>query len=259
VRPTYRLIKKPLRSAKLKYSSKIIAKVDNSLVQDGYSLYTHSFIFLGDGRKYIVIQQGLNYLNRYARRYHWISDNINSFVVEPHSAIYGDKKEENVLDMTSRNSSETQKVCVDLVKDNPKHLEKYIKNPIQKTLINFEHFTMPPHHFIMDMHKRNLETLRKAHEIQPQNYEELVTIEGIGPKTIRSLALIAELIYGTKASWKDPVKYTFAHGGKDGMPRPVDKELMYSNAEILHHAIKDAKLGDKEKLGAIKRLSNFYS
>ncbi|MBI3035575.1 DUF763 domain-containing protein [Candidatus Woesearchaeota archaeon] len=247
------------RIEKLKYSSKIIAKVDNSLVQDGYSLYTHSFIFLGDGRKYIVIQQGLNYLNRYARRYHWISDNIDSFVIEPHSAICGYKKEENVLDMTSRDSSETQKVCVDLVKNNPKHLEKYIKNPIQRTLINFEHFTMPSHHFIMDIHKRNLETLRKAHEIQPQNYEELVAIGGIGTKTIRSLALIADLIYGAKASWKDPVKYTFAHGGKDGVPRPVERELMDSNAEILKHAIKDAKLGNKEKLGAVRRLSNFYS
>ncbi len=244
---------------RLKYSSKIIAKVDNSLVQDGYQLYTHSLIFLEDGRKYIVIQQGLNYLNRYARRYHWMSDNINSFVIEPHSAICGDKKEENVLDMTSRYSLETQKVCVDLVKDNQKHLERHIKTPIQKTLVNFEHFTMPSHHFIVDMHKRNLETLQKAHEIQPSNYEEFVAIEGVGPKTIRSLALISELVYGTKASWRDPVKYSFAHGGKDGYPRPVNKELMESNAEILRNAIKDAKLGGKEKLFAIKRLSNFYN
>ncbi len=246
------------RIDRLKYSSKITAKVDNSLIQDGYNLYTHSFIFTEDGRKFAVVQQGLNYSNKYARRYHWLSDNIESFVVEPHSAIYGYKKENNVLDMTSKESLETQKASVDLVKDNPQHLKKYIKAPVQKTLINFESFTMPFNHLITGMGKRNFETLKKAHEIRPSNYEELLAIEGVGPKTIRSLALISQLIYGTKVSWRDPSQFSFAHGGKDNIPRPVDRELMDSNAEILKNAIKDAKLGGKEKLEAMKRLSSFY-
>lgn len=239
---------------RLVYSSKMSAKVDTSLIQDSFQLYHHCFV-LSEKGKWAVIQQGMN--DRYARRYHWISNNIVSFVEEPHNAICSDKKGKNVLNMTAKESREARKVGVDLVRDNPKHLEKYIKKPAQRTLTNFESFTMSPRHIIIDMDKKNIETLRKAYEIQPKTYEELVAIKGVGPKTIRGLALVSELIYGKKASWKDPVKFSFAFGGKDGYPRPVDKKEMDESARILGDAIRNAEIGDKDKLYAIKRLNKF--
>lgn len=246
---------------RLKYSSKMSAKVDNSCIQDNYNLYHHSFIFTENG-SWAVIQQGMNSENNYARRYHWLSDNIVSFVTEPHEAICCDKKQNFVLDMTAKESEEARKTSLDLVKDNPKNLERYLM-PIQKTINDFSNksvieLKMPPAHLIKDMKKINIETLKKAYEIQPKNYEELVAIKGIGPKTIRSLALISDLVYGKKASWKDPVKYSFAHGGKDRIPYPVNKRIYDSSTEILKNAIRQAKLGEKDKLYAIKRLHQFY-
>jgi hypothetical protein len=108
------------------------------------------------------------------------------------------------------------------------------------------------------MKKRDLETLQKAHELQPSGYEELLGIQGVGPKTVRSLALISEVIYGARPSWEDPVKFSFAHGGKDGIPYPVDKPTYDRSIDILRTGIEQAKLGQKERLGAIKRLHDFY-
>lgn len=116
---------------------------------------------------------------------------------------------------------------------------------------------MPANHYVINMDKRNFETLKKAYELQPRNYEELAAIKGIGPKAMRSLALISELVYGAEISWEDHVKYSFANGGKDNIPYLVDKELMGNNTELLK-TIKDAKLGDEDKINAIRRLHNFY-
>ena len=118
---------------------------------------------------------------------------------------------------------------------------------------------MSPRHTIIDMNKKNFETLKKAHEFQPQNYEELVSLKGIGPKTIRSLALLSDLVYGTKVSWKDPVKYSFAHGGKDHIPYPVDRKTYDKSISILKSAIDKAKIGNKDKLHAIKKLNSYLT
>lgn len=259
--PTYKI-------EKLKYSSRMCAKVDNTLVQDGYQLYHHSFVFDEKGN-WAVLQQGMNDKNGYARRYHWLSDNIISFVEEPHNAICCDNKSMETLNLTAKESEEARKVSLDLVKDNPSHLKKYFnikiknKNLIQKTLNDFsnkkiEQFTMMSRHTIIDMDKRNIETLQKAYEIQPKTYEELVAIKGIGAKTIRSLALISNLVYGAKASWEDPVKYSFALGGKDGIPYKINRKHYDETANILKSAIDNAKIGNKDKLQAIKRFNNFY-
>ncbi|HLC60677.1 MAG TPA: DUF763 domain-containing protein [Candidatus Nanoarchaeia archaeon] len=258
---------------KLKYSSRMSAKVDNCLMQDGYQLYHHSFVFDEKGN-WVVVQQGMNSENKYARRYHWLSGTVSDFVEEPHNAICCDSRNNSTLDLTSRDNYKVKKISVDLVNDDINNLNKYFNirirsdknNSIQKTIYEFDEnaknqtkiFTMAPKHTIIYMDKRNIETLKKAHEFQPQNYEELVSIKGIGAKTIRSLALVSELIYGTEINWKDPVKYSFAHGGKDGIPYPVDRKLMDDNTEILRNAIKDAKLGNKEKLSAIGRLGRLY-
>jgi len=243
---------------KLKYASKITAKVDCSLIQDSYQLYHHVFAFTEKG-KWVVIQQGLN--NNYARRYHWLSDNVRKFIEEPHSAICCDRDEGKVLNMTAKQSEENRKVCVDLIKDNPKHLRKYMINQNQTTLEQFsgvKEFSFSPRHDIIDMDKINMKTLKKAYEIQPKNYEELVGIKGVGPKTVRSLAMVADVIYGEKASWKDPVKYSFAHGGKDSIPYPVDRKRMDMNTDILKNAVHQANLGKKDKLKALKRLQRLY-
>jgi len=241
---------------KLKYASKITAKVDTSLIQDSYQLYHHTFIFTDKG-KWSVIQQGMN--NCFARRYHWLSENVTDFIEEPHSAICCDKKQNKVLNMTSKQSKENREICVDLIKDNPKHLEKYMKLPVQKTLDYFTtktpEFTFSPRHNIINMNKINIQTLQKAYEIQPENYEKLLAIKGVGPKTIRSLALIADIIYGKKPSWKDPVKYSFAFGGKDKIPYEINKRHYDKNISILRSAIDNAKLGNKDKLNALRRLN----
>jgi len=220
---------------KMKYASKMSAKVDNSLIQDGYHLYHHVFFFTKD--KWAVVQQGMSE-NGWARRYHWLSG-IESFVIEPHQGIVGEK-ENKVLDMTSRKSKECQKICVDVVKDGTNVLKKMVNEIREKVLF---------------MPKRiNWNVLREAYEIQPRNYEELISIKGIGPGIIRALALVSELIYGEPPSWEDPVKFSFAHGGKDGVPYPVNKERMDRVIEILKKGIEEAKIGDKEKLRAIRRL-----
>jgi hypothetical protein len=235
------------------------AKVDSAGIQDGYQLYHHFFVFTEKGR-WVVVQQGMNPESKYARRYHWLSENVHSFVEEPHAGIACDSRGQTVLDMTARRSGEARKVSVDIVKDT-KDFSRFASR--QSLLGDFfgqkeKVLSMPRTHFILDMRKRDLETLQKVHEIQPENYERLIGIRGVGPKTVRSLALISEVIYGKPPSWEDPVKFSFAHGGKDGIPYPVDKETYDRSAEILRTGIEQARLGQKERLGAIRRLGEFY-
>ncbi|MCX8146852.1 MAG: DUF763 domain-containing protein [Candidatus Woesearchaeota archaeon] len=254
------------KAERLIYASKMSAKVDNSLVQDNYQLYHHCF-FLTENGKWAVVQQGLNENIGYARRYHWHYENIennNNFIEEPHSAICSEKKEKDVLDMTAKESKEVREISLDIV--NEGNFERYFNDIKQKTLFDFENKTHKPiklwmqrKHNIKDACRINFKTLQKAYEIQPKDYEELVAIEGVGPKTIRSLALIADIIYGKKASWKDPAKFSFAHGGKDGVPYPVDRELYDKSIEILKNAVKNAKIGEKERLWAIKRLADIIN
>ena len=213
--------------------------------------------------------------DRYARRYHWLSDTVKSFVEEPHTGICSDKREREVLDMTARESEETRKISLDLVKDNPEHIEKYFKptsskppSRPQKTLSEFgvgdftrveEEFTMPRHHPVLDIDvgRSGMVVLKRAYEIQPGSYEELVSLKGMGPKKIRALALISDLVYGAKPSWRDPVKFSFTHGGKDGFPYPVHKKTYDASIQTLKEAVEHAKLEKKERLYAIKRLRAF--
>jgi Uncharacterized conserved protein len=249
------------------YSSKISAKIDNSCIQDGYQLYHHSFILTENG-EWAIVQQGMNEENRYARRYHWLSENVADFMEEPHQGICCDKTESKTLDMTAQESSDTRKVSVDLLCDNPDHLKKYFKEktPLvdksQTHLENyFNEFKMPRHHPVldMDMSDREFGVLKRAWELQPENYEELVSLEGMGPKKIRALALISDLVYGSEPSWKDPVKYSFTHGGKDGFPYPVDREVYDHSIHTLREALKQAKLETKDKYNSIKRLESLIN
>ncbi|HEY9205304.1 MAG TPA: DUF763 domain-containing protein [Candidatus Methanoperedens sp.] len=244
---------------RLKYSSKMAAKVDNSCIQDGYELYHHCFFFTEKG-DWAVVQQGMS--ADYARRYHWLSDSVSTFINEPHAGICCDRKEVQVLDMTANESESARRVSLDLVKDNPVHLRKYFKPAKQRMLEDFDcGFGLPTHHPVLDIDisERGMEVLKKAYELQPGNYEELIALQGMGPKKIKALALISDLVYGSRPSWCDPVKYSFTHGGKDGYPYPVDREVYDHSIRTLRESLESAKLDKTEKYKAIKRLGEFIN
>jgi hypothetical protein len=250
---------------KLKYASRMSAKVDNTAIQSGYPLYHHAFFTDREGR-WVVIQQGMNADDRTARRYHWLSDHVKSYVVEPHNAIVGDVVRSRVLDMTARDSEGSRKASVDLVSEGPERikrnvaamrpkyqstLKRWITGEVEGEKNSVDVFSMP--------RRVNWEALKRAYELHPKNYEELLSVGGIGPSTVRGLTLVSEIIYGEKASWRDPVKYSFAYGGKDGVPFPVDRKAMDRSVQFLREALERAKVGDREKLSALSRLKRFSS
>lgn len=241
---------------RLKYSSRMAAKVDSSCIQDGYELYHHCFFFTEDGG-WAVVQQGMN--SEYARRYQWL---FAGNFIEPRDGICCDRMEESVLDMTAQKSESTRRISLDLVKDDPIHLKKYFKPSSQRMLFDFESgFGLPGHHPVLDIDisERGMGVLKKAYELSPENYEELISLAGMGRKTIKALALISDLVYGSAPSWRDPVKYSFTHGGKDGFPYPVDREVYDGSIQILRESLDNARLDRKERYSAIKRLAEFTS
>jgi len=249
----------------LRYASKMSAKVDNTAIQAGYQLYHHAFFVAEDG-KWAVIQQGMCPQDRTARRYHWLSENTKNFVVEPHNAIVGDAKRELALDMTAKESESCRKTSVDITKEPPKKIMRMIMSirpAYQKSLQEWLPKTADTawREYPIDVLSMpvniNWKALQEAYEFKPSNYEELLAFRGVGPATVRGLALIAELIYGEKPSWKDPVKYSFAYGGKDGVPHPVNRKAMDESIQILRQAIEEAKVGDKEKIQSLQRLRQF--
>jgi hypothetical protein len=201
-----------------------------------------------------------------ARRYHWLSKGVQSFVVEPHNAIVGDAKRQIVLDMTAKQSEECRKTSVDMVRENPEKIMRMVvtaRPRFQKSLQEWlprtpnSSLKESPIGFLSMPSNINWKALQEVYEFQPSNYEELLGHKGIGPATVRGLALIAELIYGDKPSWKDPVKYSFAYGGKDGVPYPVNRQAMDESIQMLRQAIQEARVGDKEKMGSLERLRQF--
>jgi hypothetical protein len=234
----------------LVYASRMSAKVDSAAVQDGYQLYHHTFIFTSDGH-WTVIQQGMNETNRYARRYHWLSDTVQDFVCEPHQAVCCDQRGET-LNLVAEESEESRKSSAIIACENP--------DRITSELRKIKELDLPRHHEVLinDINPERLKKiLIKTHEKQPDNFEHLLGIEGVGPKTVRSLSLISELIYGAKPSFRDPARFSFAHGGKDGHPYPVDRKNYDLSIEILRKSIRSAKLGEREKIETLKRLSSF--
>lgn len=232
----------------LVYASRMSAKVDNSAVQDGYQLYHHSFVFTKSG-DWAVIQQGMNDTNKYARRYHWLGSKVTNFVIEPHQAICCDSKG-NTLNMIATESEEARQTAVMLSQTKPDTLIREIEK--------MQSLHLPAHHHVdvHDIHPGRLyKIFIKTYENIPKDFESLLGIEGVGPKTIRALALISEIVYGKAPSFNDPVRYSFAHGGKDGHPYPVNKEVYDQSIETLRNALKQAKIGNSEKIDAFKRLN----
>jgi hypothetical protein len=240
--------------AKLKYASRMVAKVDSSLIQDGYSIYHHTFIFDEEGN-WIVIQQGINEEKGNARRYQW-PPKSEFLIDDPQNTISCDTRLAKVLNMTSPKSRGNRRASLDLSKENPKRLKRMFIEPVsvnQSTLESWMCKNCSREPLVMPS-RINWKAMRKAYEFQPTSYEELVSLRGVGPSTIRGLSLIAELVYGELASWKDPVRFSFAFGGKDGVPFPVDRLAMDDSVDLLKTAIHSSPLKKQKRLRAIQRL-----
>ena len=232
------------------YASRMSAKVDSSAVQDGYQLYHHTFFFTPSGQ-WAVIQQGMNEKTHYARRYHWLSEGVKDFVCEPHWAVCCDQRKGG-LNLVALESEKTREAITTLSHEKPEFLLTEGKKAIELIL--------PKGHGILDEEIR-LQRLEKTfieiHERFPKNFEALLNIQGVGPKTLRALSLISELIYEVKPSFKDPARFSFAHGGKDGHPYPVDPKIYDQTINLLKCAVEKARVGDREKVEAIRRLRSF--
>ncbi len=233
----------------LQATSRLVAKVDNAALQDGYNLYHHCIFFTAGG-EWAVVQQGMNEDSRWARRYHWLGEEAGDFVSDPHKAICCDLRQENILNMVAGESGENRRGSVILSRENPEQLLR----EWSKIKENEKTLDLPRHH-PLPQGKRLSTSLYKAYLEQPADYRELLAIPGVGPATVRALSLLAELSFGSPPSRRDPVRYSFAHGGKDGHPYPVNKETYTQSINFLQEAISRARMGEPDKMKALKRLS----
>jgi uncharacterized protein len=232
--------RRSIDGAPLIYASRMSAKVDSAAVQDGYQIYHHNFFFTDRG-SWAVVQQGMNEETKYARRYHWLSQGVKDFVCEPHWAVCCDQRNES-LNLVALESRKARETIVELSREKPESL-------VREGRVAME-LNLPAGHSI-PMEKIHLERLEKnfirIYEKSPRDFERLLGIEGVGPKTLRALSLISELIHGVKSSFRDPVRFSFAHGGKDGHPYPVDRGIYDKTIEVLTSAIDRAKVGTGRK------------
>jgi hypothetical protein len=258
----------------LVYNSRMAAKVDNSLIQDGYQIYHHAFFFSRNGA-WAVVQQGMNEADASARRYHWFSENARDLVCEPHTAIVAPARLDHTLNLTARDSEGTRELSVELVDAGYRPLMKDIEilrahaSPLSKmvslrkkgeqlTFLQLENKEFTQHPVLLEdfSKSRYLEKiLRLLCEARPKNYEQLVATEGVGPKTVRALSLVGEVIYGATPSYEDPARYSFAHGGKDETPYPVDRPTYDQTIAILAEAVRHSHMNPHDKDGALKRLT----
>lgn len=226
-------------------SSKLSAKIDNTAVQDGFQLYLHNFI-LTDKGEWAVVQQGLNDATATARRYHWHSVHLNSFLEEPHVGVCGENQG-LILNLTHSSASNTRDSIMNITAENPDRILGEIRKIV-----------LPRHHevTISDVNLKRLgAVLTVAHDTHVKNFESLLLLEGAGPRTIQSLTLVSEIIYGTPSRFSDPARYSFAHGGKDGHPFPVLLKVYDETIRVLRTSVEKAKLGNSEKQKAIQQLS----
>ena len=231
-------------------ASRLSAKVDNTALQDGYQLYHHSFFFTRDGH-WSVVQQGMNDDNGMARRYHWVSDALESFVVEPHAAICCDRRS-TTLNLVDRQSDGAREAITAITREPDRE--------VAKAIAALPTLNMPRHHLLdaADIRPSQLQkVLVQTWENPPEDFQSLLATPGLGPKSLRALALVAELIYGQRAASRDPAAYAFAHGGKDGTPYPVYRERYDHTIDTFESALRRARLGERDRVEALKRLGQW--
>ena len=233
---------------RLVYASKMTAKVDSAAVQDGYQLYHHAFFFTGAG-DWCVVQQGMSDATRMARRYHWFSEHVASFVDEPHEAVCCDARGAT-LNLVAHENEPVRDAVAELASQPPEvALDAMTRVPA---------LAMPVRHTLfpeLDIPDRQMHTILTAtYERAPKDFESLLGIAGVGPKTVRALTLASELLHGKPASLRDPARFAFAHGGKDGTPFPVDRATYDRTIEVMAKALNSASVDRSEKVAAFKRL-----
>lgn len=245
-------------------TSKLVAKIDNAAIQAGFSLYHH--IIIVSEYNWAIIQQGLDASIRKARRYHWLSEGLTSYLDDPHADICTEVVKNDVLNMASKESVKCRKVSLDLVSDGSNRIKRYLNVLKDNTQTSLDDFLNPnraikikkiPHLDMPNPFMLKWESVDIAKNLALNDYTDLLKIQGFGPGMIRALALISEFIWGTPPSWKDPARYAFAHGGKDGIPMPVNLKRMEKSASILEDAINEARMDKKEKMNALKRLQKY--
>ena len=245
-------------------ASRLVAKVDSAAVQDGFDLYLHGFVVTDDGR-WVVIQQGMNGERKQARRYHWLSETLRSFVEEPHAAIDGVEQGE-IINLTDRRAQASRRTQLDILQSlGPDGIARELRalegrdempGPLTSQPM-LPHLIMPAHHEVRpnDVLVRRLHgNLAAAADRGPSDFCELLLIPGIGARTVRALAMVAEIVHGAPYRFTDPARFSFAHGGKDRHPFPVPLRVYDQTIQVLKSAVQKAKLGGTEELSALKRL-----
>ena len=253
--------------AALARASRLVAKIDSAAVQDGFDLYLHGFIVTDDG-KWVVVQQGMNGARREARRYHWLSQGLTSFLDDPHAAIDG-IAQGKIINLADRRADTSRRAQLDLLTAlGPDKIAREFSllerdgraspdaNTAQPLL---PHLIMPAHHDVRasDVIARRLHgTLAAAADRVPQDFPDLLLTPGVGARTVAALALVAEVVHGAPCRFADPARFSFAHGGKDRHPFPVPIKVYDETIRVLKSAVRKAKLGREEELGALKRLDD---
>jgi uncharacterized protein len=249
--------------AGLARTSRLVAKIDSAAVQDGFDLYLHGFVVTDDG-KWAVVQQGMNGERRQARRYHWLSEGLKDFVDEPHSAIEGLSQGE-IINLTNCRAAASRSAQLDLLSDlGPDGITKEASSlagrketkPASAQLL-LPHLVMPEHHEVRpnDVVMRRLRgSLVAAASCAPTDFPELLLVPGVGARTVRALAMVAEVVHGAPCRFSDPARFSLAHGGKDRHPFPVPLRVYDETIRVLKSAVQNARLGREEELGALQRL-----
>jgi hypothetical protein len=236
--------------AQLAYHSRMAAKVDSAAVQDGFGIYHHTFIVTADA-KWAVVQQGMRAADGMARRYHWLGERVADPVCEPHAAVASEAREQTVLNFVARESTAARSAVTELARAAPARVDQEIARIITMQL--------PVRHWVDIKRDINPAHLRKVmigtYEAAPADFEALLALKGVGPAALRALALVAEVVHGATTSLRDPARFSFAHGGKDGHPFPVDRATYDHSIDWLREATARAKIGDTERTRALRRLA----
>jgi len=228
-------------------TSRLTARIDNNAIADGFQIYLHNFVLTATG-EWAVVQQGLNDGTGLARRYHWHSATVKDFVTEPHTGIVGENQG-TIMNLIDRQARPAQGALLDIVHEHP-----------EKTLNVARHLKLPAHHEVraknLDL-KRLGALLAVAYERELHDFAELLLLENLGPRTLQSLALVAEVVHGAPSSFSDPARFSFAHGGKDGHPFPVPLKTYDESINVLRTSLDKARIGDRDKLDGFRRLDGF--
>jgi hypothetical protein len=239
---------------RLARTSRLVAKVDSAAVQDGFDLYLHAFVIADDG-KWTVVQQGMNPSRRQARRYHWLSEGLTSFIEAPHTAIEGPAQGE-ILNLTDARAADARRAEVELATGDPDALVRTLVR-LRDEPERLPHLSLPAHHDVRpsDVLLRRLRgSLAAAAECGPRDFADLLLVPGIGARTVAALALVGEVIHGAPSRFADPARFAMAHGGKDGHPFPVPLAVYDETVRVLRGALDRARLGHDDRLSAIRRL-----